>query len=113
MKGRLRSGTNAFGMSKVIGRSRLPCPPTSTTARIAGLAYTKHVRRTNTKLATFTSPHASPEALTSAERGMMSRPNTVVRTASTYTENLTAPAPFDLTVSMVGSSKKMFLMMPK
>src|SRR5215212_5494301 len=35
MKGRLRSGTRALGMSKVIGRSRLPCPPTRTTARIA------------------------------------------------------------------------------
>src|ERR687894_1061252 len=32
MKGRLRSGTSALGMSKVIGRSRVPCPPTRTTA---------------------------------------------------------------------------------
>jgi hypothetical protein len=113
MKGRLRSGTKALGMSKVIGRSRLPCPPTSTTARIASLAYTKCGRHTNTKRAIFRNPHASPEALTSAERGMMSRPNRVASTASAYTENLTAPAPFDLTVSVVGSSRIMFLMMPK
>ena len=113
MNGRFRKGTNALGMSKVIGRSRLPCPPTSTTARIAELAYTKFVRHTNTQQAILASPHARPEARTSAERGMMSRPNTVARTASTYTENLMAPAPFDLTVSVVGSSRIMFLMIPK
>src|SRR5918998_4196072 len=35
MKGRLRSGTRALGMSYVIGRSRVPWPPTRTTAFIS------------------------------------------------------------------------------
>jgi hypothetical protein len=113
MKGRLRSGTKALGMSKVIGRSRLPCPPTSTTARIAGLAYTKYRGHATAAQAILVCPYARPEARTSAESGMMSSPNRVARTASAYTENLTAPAPFDLTVSVVGSSRIMFLIMPK
>jgi hypothetical protein len=35
MKGRFLKGTIALGTLKVIGRSRLPCPPTRTTAFIA------------------------------------------------------------------------------
>jgi hypothetical protein len=47
--------------------------------------------------------HARPEALTSAESGMIRRPNRVVRMASTKTENLTEPLPLDVTVYVVGS----------
>src|ERR671912_133981 len=67
MNGRFRKGTNAFGMSKVIGRSRLPCPPTSTTALIAGLAYTKFVRLTSMETGNPCQP--SPEARSADQRG--------------------------------------------
>ena len=85
--------------------------PPALTARIASLAYTKCGRHTNTKRAIFRNPHASPEAWTSAERGMMRRPNRVVARARAYTENFTAPAPSF--AGPAGSSKNMLRIMPK
>src|SRR5829696_5879323 len=61
MNGRFRKGTSALGTSYVIGRNRVPSPPTRITACIGVVDYTIHPAPATAKVLTCTREKPGPE----------------------------------------------------